>query len=314
MKVLNDIGADVHRIYVVDDRCPEATGNLVSQEAKDPRIQIIYNNVNLGVGGATLAGMTAAAEAGADVIVKIDGDGQMDSKLINRFTEIILTGEADYAKGNRFFDPAGLEKMPFGRLVGNAALSFLSKISTGYWQTFDPTNGFIAIHSKVVRILPLSKISSRYFFESDMLFRLNLIGARVVDVPMSARYLGEISNMNPTREIPRFAFAHLRNFWKRIFYNYFLREFSLASIELVLGILLCVFGSIYGVVNWRGTIPATPGTVMLAALPMILGVQFLLSFFNFDIQRVPRSTIHLSLNGASANFEKFNTVNGERNS
>ncbi len=243
--------------------------------------------------------MRQAAADCADVIVKIDGDGQMDPALIPGFTGVILSGQADYAKGNRFFESEGLAAMPFGRMIGNAGLSFLAKISSGYWHTFDPTNGFVAIHASLIDLLPLDKIAKRYFFESDLLFRLNILTARVVDVPMHSHYADEESGMKPFREIPRFAAAHLKNFGKRIFYNYFIRNFSLASVELVLGLLLTVFGVVYGLASWGTKIPATAGTVMMAALPIILGVQFLLAFLNYDIQSVPRSTLHprLKTNG-----------------
>jgi len=176
--------------------------------------------------------------------------------------------------------------------LGNAGLSFLSKISSGYWHCFDPTNGFIAIHANLLGLLPLEKISRRYFFESDMLFRLNVLTARVVDIPIHAHYGDEASNLRPVNEIPRFALAHLRNLGKRIFYNYFIRNFSLASLELMLGLLLLVFGTVYGLTNWGTTVPATAGTVMIAALPIIIGSQLLLAFINYDIQSVPRVALH----------------------
>ncbi|AEH87073.1 glycosyltransferase family 2 protein [Mesorhizobium opportunistum] len=295
LAVLSQIGSEVTAIYVVDDACPEDTGRFVEEHVADRRVKVLWNSENLGVGGATLAGMKQAAADGADVIVKIDGDGQMDPALIPSFVNVILTGEADYAKGNRFFDPEGVASMPLGRLIGNAGLSFLAKISTGYWHSFDPTNGFFAIHASLVGLLPLEKISRRFFFESDLLFRLNVLTARVVDVPMHSHYADEVSNMKPHREIPRFALAHLRNFGKRIFYNYFIRNFSIASLELVLGLALLLFGVVYGLSKWGTAVPATAGTVMMAALPIIVATQLLLAFINYDIQSVPRSTLHLRL-------------------
>ncbi|WP_082549863.1 glycosyltransferase family 2 protein [Mesorhizobium sp. Root157] len=295
LTIIKHIGPEVSSIYVVDDACPEKSGQFVETTTQDPRVRVLYNAQNLGVGGATMAGMTQAAADGADVIIKIDGDGQMDPALIPNFANIILSGEADYAKGNRFFEPEGLTDMPLGRLIGNAGLSFLAKISSGYWYSLDPTNGFVAIHASLIELLPLDKISKRYFFESDLLFRLNILKARVIDVPMYAHYADEVSSMKPLREIPRFAAAHMRNFGKRIFYNYFVRNFSLASVELVLGTVLMVFGVIYGLLHWGAEVPATAGTVMIAALPIIIGAQLLLAFLNYDIQSVPHTTLHLRL-------------------
>lgn len=298
--VIARIGPEVAIIYVVDDACPEGSGRFVEETVKDPRVCVLYNPVNQGVGGAMVAGMVRAAAEGADIIVKIDGDGQMDPGLIPSFVGVIATGEADYTKGNRFFEPEGLSSMPMSRLVGNAGLSFLAKLSSGYWHSFDPTNGFFAIHASLVELLPTDKLAKRYFFESDLLFRLNVLGARISDVPMHAHYGLEQSSMKPLQEIPRFAAAHLRNFTKRIFYNYFLRGFSVASIELSLGLVLLTFGLIYGLSNWGMDEPASAGTVMLAALPIIVGMQLFLAFLNYDIQSVPRTTLHLRLRSAAA--------------
>lgn len=295
LSVLERIGPEVTMIYVVDDACPEESGRFVEENTTDRRVKVIRHVSNQGVGGATITGMKQAAADGADVIIKIDGDGQMDPALIPSFARVILGGEADYSKGNRFFEPEGLAAMPLARLIGNAGLSFLAKISTGYWHTFDPNNGFIAIHAGLIDILPMEKISKRYFFESDMLFRLNILTACVIDIPMHAHYADEVSSMKPLREIPRFTSSHLKNFCKRIFYNYFIRSFSLASIELVLGVFLAAFGLAYGLAHWSTQIPATAGTVMTAALPIIIGAQLLLAFLNYDIQSVPRSALHTRL-------------------
>jgi glycosyltransferase involved in cell wall biosynthesis len=295
LAVLARIGPEVSAIYVIDDACPEGSGRLVEEAVRDPRVEVIFNQRNAGVGGATVLGMRRAREDGAIVIVKLDGDEQMDPALVPSFVSAILQGQADYAKGNRFFEPEGIAAMPLVRLLGNAALSFLAKFSTGYWHSFDPTNGFFAIHSSLIDLLPLEKVSPRYFFESDLLFRLNLLSACVVDVPMHAHYGSEISNLKPHREIPKFAAAHLRNFFKRVLYQYFIRDFSVASLELLLGVPLCLFGIVYGLANWSVTQPATAGTVMVSALPIIVGMQFLLAFLNYDIQSVPRTPLHLRL-------------------
>ena len=297
--VIETIGAEVGAIYVVDDACPEQSGAYVRETCKDPRVTVLFNETNQGVGGATMAGMEQAAKDGARIIVKLDGDGQMDPAFIASFTGVIEKGEADYSKGNRFYDIDGLSSMPRVRLFGNAALSFLAKFSTGYWDMFDPTNGFFAIHADIVPLLPLSKISKRYFFESDLLFRLNIISAKVIDIPMHAHYADEDSNMNPLKEIPRFAVAHMRNTVKRIVYKYFLRDFNIASVELCLGLIFLVFGIVYGLANWGGSQAATPGTVMLAGLPVILGVQFLLAFLNYDISSVPRTALSSLIRGSA---------------
>jgi len=296
LSVISAMPECVDRIYVVDDCCPENSGDFVSENCQDSRVSVLKHTSNLGVGGAVLSGYQAAILDGVDVIVKVDGDGQMDPGLIPVFVEPILSGMADYTKGNRFYNIDDVSTMPKVRLLGNAFLSFLTKISSGYWNLFDPTNGYTAIHAKVAGILPVEKISKRYFFETDMLFRLRTYGAVVVDVPMKAVYADEVSNLSVRRVFFEFAANNLKNLVKRVFYDYYLRNLSVASLELPLGILLLVFGVVFGVFNWNLAsshgVTASAGTVMLAALPVILGVQFLLSFLSYDIFSVPKTPIH----------------------
>lgn len=304
LDVIGRIGREVAAIYVVDDKCPENTGDFVTSECADPRVHVVFNSINLGVGGAVMAGYSAAIADGCDILVKIDGDGQMDPALILGFVSPIIAGQADYVKGNRFFDPESLNGMPFIRLFGNAVLSFLTKLSTGYWHLFDPTNGYTAIHSEVAKLLPLEKISQRYFFETDILFRLSLQGAVAHDLPMSAHYADEESNLKIGKVIPEFLAKHFKNTAKRFFYRYVLRDFSLATIEFLLGIILLVFGLTYGATHWYASvltgIPATAGSVMIAALPLLTGIQFLLAFFNYDILAVPKRALHPALSHRSS--------------
>lgn len=295
LKVIADIGDEVSMIYAVDDKCPDNSGEFILNNCTDKRVRVLFNEENQGVGGAVLHGYKVGLAEGADVFVKVDGDGQMDPALIKLFIRPIIRGEADYTKGNRFHDIEGLKPMPKVRLFGNAVLSFMTKFSSGYYKTFDPTNGYTAISAIALKKLPLDKISKRYFFESDLLFRLNVVSAKVQDIPMDAVYGDEVSNLNIKKIMMPFLKGNIKNLGKRIFYNYFLRGFSIASIELLLGTLLFIFGVIYGASAWYHSIatnlPATSGTVMLAALPIILGVQFLLSFIQADIENQPTVAI-----------------------
>ena len=299
LDVLARIPAAVHSVYVVDDCCPEQTGELVRRSCDDPRVTVLRNERQLGVGGATIAGYRRALEDGARVIVKLDGDGQMDPALVPRFVAPILDGEADYTKGNRFYRLSGVRAMPRIRIVGNALLSFLTKLSSGYWHLFDPTNGLTALHASVARELPFDKVANGFFFESDMLFRLSTLRAVVVEIPMTAVYGEEESNLRVGAVMRAFLAGHVRNLAKRIFYNYFLRSFNIASVELVLGVLFLGFGVTIGAVQWtRGAIAgefASSGTVMLSALPVIVGVQLLLAFLSYDMQDLPRTPLHLRL-------------------
>jgi dolichol-phosphate mannosyltransferase len=299
LDVISAIGPEVWRIYVVDDKCPDGSGDYVEANCKDPRVVVLRHEINQGVGGAVMTGYCAAIADGAMVIVKVDGDGQMDPSLIPNFIKPIVAGEADYTKGNRFFDLEEIRTMPRLRLFGNAVLSFMTKLSSGYWDLFDPTNGYTAIHADVARHLPFGKISRRYFFETDMLFRLNTLRAVAVDVPMHANYGDEISNMKISKIVGEFLLKHVRNFVKRIFYNYYLRDVSLASIELPLGVLLFVFGASFGGWTWllasREGITTPAGTVMLSALPVLMGLQLVLAFLAYDIASVPRRPRHQRL-------------------
>lgn len=306
LQVISEIAEDyVWRIYVIDDCCPDGSGDFVEQNCNDPRVRILRNKCNQGVGGAVMAGYKQAIADGAEVIVKIDGDGQMNPALIPAFITPIIRGEADYTKGNRFFDMETVKQMPIIRLIGNIGLSFLTKLSSGYWNLFDPTNGYTAICAVVAARLPCAKINRRYFFESDMLFRLNTMRAVVVDIPMFAAYGAEQSNLSVSRELPRFFFNNLRNFFKRILYNYFIRNFSYATLELILGFMLLSFGFIFGGLSWiehsKEALFASPGTVMLAALPIILGLQLILGFVNNDMASVPttplQSCLHMDARG-----------------
>lgn len=308
LEVIAAIGPEVAGIYVVDDCCPDQSGNFVRDHCRDPRVVVVSHSENQGVGGAVMTGYRAAIDDGMDILVKIDSDGQMDPGLILDFVAPIAAGEADYTKGNRFFDLEKIREMPAMRLFGNAVLSLMCKLSSGYWNLFDPTNGYTAIHADVARHLPFRKISRRYFFETDMLFRLNTLRAVVVDIPMDAKYGDEVSNLKISQIVGEFLVKHARNFFKRIFYNYYLRDMSLASIELPLGILFLAFGSIYGGYHWMVSAQegvATPaGTVMMSALPVIAGIQLLLGFIGHDVSSVPVRPIHGSIRKLGTKQEK----------
>jgi dolichol-phosphate mannosyltransferase len=291
LQVVRDGLDNADAVYCVDDACPEESGRLVESEFDDERVRVIFADQNGGVGSAMKIGYKAALDDGHDIMVKLDGDGQMDASLIPRFTAPIEDGKADYCKGNRFHELDYLEGMPAIRLFGNSVLSLLTKVSSGYWKIFDPTNGYTAIHASVLKLLPLDKLHNRYFFESDMLFRLNISRAVVWDIPMRALYGNEQSSLHIRHQVLPFLFGHMKNFFKRTFYTYFLRDFNIATLQLLAGLGFGLFGLIFGLSAWSQSInsgvEATAGTVMLAAMPSIIAVQFLLSFLNYDIQNVP---------------------------
>ncbi|MEH6418229.1 glycosyltransferase family 2 protein [Pseudomonas sp. CGJS7] len=297
--VVASIGPEVDRIYCVDDCCPEGSGDFIAERIVDDRVTVLRHEQNQGVGGAVMTGYKRAATDGAEVIVKIDGDGQMDASLLPLFVAPILRGEADYTKGNRFWDLTHIRQMPPLRRIGNLGLSFMAKASSGYWDLFDPTNGYTAISASVAARLPTQLISHRYFFETDVLFRLNVMRAVVVDVPMDARYGDEVSNLKIGQVLGEFAAKHVRNLGKRLVYNYFLRDLPIASFELLAAISLLGFGLTFGGYHWwqsgHSGEGAPLGTVMIATVAVVSGLQFLLAFLNFDIGNMPKRPLHPGL-------------------
>lgn len=293
--VIAAIGPEVAFIVCVDDACPDKVGDLIEAGTQDPRVVVLRHAVNQGVGGAVCTGYAHALSLGADILVKIDSDGQMDPAEIPGLINPIVRGDADYTKGNRFYNIEDLKGMPAVRLVGNAGLSFLTKLSSGYWSVFDPTNGYTAVQARVIERVPLDKLARRYFFESDLLFRLGTLRARVVDVPMTAIYADELSQMQVGKIVLPFLASNITNFLKRLFYSYVLRNFSVASLYFLGGVPLTLFGVIRGVQAWTMSVAdgkaATSGQVMLAALPILVGVQMLLSFVAYDVESEPRSAI-----------------------
>jgi glycosyltransferase involved in cell wall biosynthesis len=304
LQVIAAIGEEVGWIIVVDDACPEETGAHVRKHCQDPRVTIIEHAQNQGVGGAVLTGYRRALDTSAEIVVKLDGDGQMDPGCLLLIASPLLAGQGDYAKGNRFHRIGFAKGMPMVRLVGNGLLSFMTKLSSGYWQVVDPTNGYTAIRRELLLELEMESIARRYFFESDLLYHLNQSRAVVVDVPMRARYDGEPSNLRPMKMVAPFLLGHLRNTLRRIGYSYVLRGFSVASVELVLGSVLMIAGTTFGLCRWIASdtsgVPATAGTVMAAALPIILGMQMLLSWLNFDVASEPKVPVHRLLGAQHA--------------
>jgi glycosyltransferase involved in cell wall biosynthesis len=295
LDVLSRIDQTVAKIIVVDDACPEGTGRHVEKVCSDARVQVIYHQENKGVGGAMISGYREALKhTEIAVVVKLDGDGQMDPALIPKFVRPILSCSADYTKGNRFYRLEDLRCMPRVRLVGNALLSFVAKVVSGYWGLMDPTNGYTAIHRDTLMLLALDKIDERYFFESDMLFRLGTIRALVKDIPMPAIYEDEVSSLNIRNAALEFPPKYLSRLLKRLFYNYFLRDFNIASIMLLASILSVTVGTLFGAYHWYVAVTTgreTPlGTIMVPTLMVTLGFQMFLYFLQQDVLSTPKQS------------------------
>ena len=288
--VIRGIPPEIGAVIVVDDGCSDGTRAAVEQLG-DPRVTLLVHETNRGVGAAMQTGFAEALRQGLDIVVKMDGDGQMDPEHLPRLIAPLLEGQADVTKCNRYRSLKSLQQMPLVRLVGNAGLTFLVKLASGYWNTFDPANGYVALRAGVLERLALERLPRRYFFESGLLIALGIQRAVVLDVAAPARYGDERSSLSITRSLLGFPPRLLLGFARRVFLRYFVYDFSAASLYLLLGLPLLGFGAGYAL--WwmsRTKSPgevASAGDVMLAAMPIILGVQLLLQAAALDIQSVP---------------------------
>lgn len=278
----------VDHLILVNDCSTDNTLEILNRIASsNPKATVLSHSVNKGVGGAMITGFKHALTSDTDIIVKMDGDGQMDPECLPALLQPLCDHTADFAKGNRFNDFEALKSMPTSRRIGNLGLSFLIKAASGYWEVFDPSNGFIAIERHTLKRIDLSKLAPRYFFESSMLIELYYAGARIQDVPMAAIYGEEVSNLSVTKTLFGFPPKLLKALFRRIMLSYFIYDFSITSIYMLAGLPLFIFGLTYGIVKWihfaSMDVAAPTGTVMLAVLPFILGFQMLLSAIQHDI-------------------------------
>ena len=295
--VLRQIPPLVRTIVIVDDASTDGTAAIAERCAEiDQRVLVVHHERNRGVGGAMVTGFRTAIDAGADIVVKIDGDGQMPLWLVPQLVAPLVAGEADYTKGNRFRDFNAVRQMPLVRRIGNVLLSFLAKSATGYWHCFDPTNGFIAIRADVLSQVPLAKVDPTFFFETSMLAHLYLLGAVVKEVPMPARYAGEPSSLRIGRVMRQFPGKLIAALVRRVVLKNFVYDFNLESLHLAAGIPLLLGGVIFGAYNWlwyvRHHLSAPTGTVVLPALAIMLGVQLLITAASYDLQSVPREPVN----------------------
>ncbi len=289
--VIRGVPAYVDTIIVVDDASTDGTA-AVAQKSGDGRVQVLILSKNVGVGGAMVEGYRRALEAGADIVVKMDGDGQMPPEHLPALLDALVRDGYAYAKGNRFLLGTPRRTMPRPRFIGNMTLTFLTKMASGYWHIFDPQNGYTVISADALRRVDLDAVHRGYFFENDMLVQLNINQLRVRDVPMRARYGTETSELRPFQVGYSFPGLLLQRFAYRIYQKYMLRDFSPIALFLLTGALLFLWGVGFGVFLWiKGRlqmVPTPTGTIMLAIVPLFLGFQLLLQAIVLDIQETPR--------------------------
>jgi glycosyltransferase involved in cell wall biosynthesis len=289
--VVKGIPKYVKTIILVDDKSTDKTLEVIRDlRSIDSRVFVVEHSENQGVGGAMLSGFQTALDFGAEIIVKMDGDNQMDPEYLPDLINPIIDGRCHFSKGNRFHDLRKLREMPFVRRVGNLGLSFLIKLASGYWSVFDPTNGYFAIKANTLRLIDLERLDKRYFFESSFLIELYYTGARIADIPIPARYGDEESNLSVFRTLVTFPFKLLKAFARRVLLRYFIYDFSIYSIYLLVGLPMLLFGVLFGLINWihydsLGKVTPT-GTVMISVLSIVISIQLLLSVIHFDTNSI----------------------------
>lgn len=293
-KVVAGLPPFVTQIVAVEDASRDGTLAVLTRlAASEPRLVLIRHEANGGLGLAMADGFRWCIEAGVDAVVKIDGDDQMDPSYLPDLLAPLLSGECDYAKGNRFLHAENLRAMPRVRLIGNVLLTFMTKVASGYWSLFDPQNGYIAISADALRAIRLQKLDRRYFFENQMLIELNIHEAAVLDVPIPARYGDETSNLRIGWVLRHFPAMLIRGTIDRIYQRYVLRNFSILVPFLLTGLFFMLAGGGFGLIKWaqsiRQNVPATAGTVMLAVLPLIWGLQLVLQALLIDILNTPQA-------------------------
>ena len=291
--VIKNLPENISFIITVDDCSTDDTECIIKQiQRGNDKVFYIKHETNQGVGGAMITGYHKSIELGSDITIKMDGDDQMDPACIPSLLKPLIENKADFTKGNRFRDFKALKNMPVFRRIGNLGLSFLIKAASGYWNIFDPVNGFTAIKNDTLKNINFTRIHKRYFFETSMLIELYHADAVVRDVPMKARYGDEVSGLSKRKVMLEFPPKLFVAFFRRIILKYFLYEFNIASVYMLFGFPLFVLGVVYGLVNFfkytSSHIGAPTGTVVIPTLLIILGFQLLLSAANYDITNYPK--------------------------
>lgn len=286
LKLISDVLNYADIVVLVDDKCPLHTGKKVKESNINSKVHIIFNERNMGVGGSTKKGFEWLLKKDCQIIIKMDADYQMNPSDIPKMCNPILKNECDSTKGNRFTNFEKLIKMPKIRLIGNVFLSYLTKFSTGYWEIFDPTNGFIAFNAETLREINFSKTDNRFFFETEILFRCALQNIVIKNVSIDANYFSNYSSLNPLKEIYPFLIKNIKLIVKRIIYQYYILDFNVGSIELFLSLIFGIFAFIIGIylfiVSNITNVLASAGTVSIFIILSIIGIQFFLSFIYYD--------------------------------
>jgi glycosyltransferase involved in cell wall biosynthesis len=288
-KVISTMPDFVDHIVIVDDASTDGTRSA-ALSAADARTEVITHDGNQGVGGSIITGHRRAIELGADVSAVMAGDAQMDPDYLESLLEPITDRGYGFTKANRFFSSDSFRGMPRTRIFGNVVLSFLTKLASGYWNIFDPQNGYTAVRTDVLQRLNLDRIAKSYEFENDLLINLNILDVHATDVPIPAVYGDEVSGIRLRRVIPAITFLLVKGFWRRVMQKYVIRSFSPVALFLFSGLALLTWSALFGtwvLVNTLGEKTASAGTVVLWVAPFLIGVQLMISALTLDIQNTP---------------------------
>jgi len=280
------VPAFVDRIFVVDDGSTDGTAERA--RAADPRVELVRHESNQGVGAAIVSGYRRAMVERIDVTAVMAADGQMDPGDLEQLVRAVAEGRCDYAKANRLFTGQAWQMIPRTRYLGNAVLSFLTKIASGYWHVADSQSGYTAVNLETLELLDLERIYRRYGFPNDMLVHLNVWNRRVRDYPSRPIYgVGERSGIRLWRVVPAISWLLLKGFFWRMREKYVIRDFHPLVLFYFLGIFLFVAGVALGLVESGLRIAGNPvpaATIVLVALLVVSGLQLLLFAMWFDME------------------------------
>ena len=289
-RVLETMPELVDRIVVVDDGSSDRTPERLAawRERLGDRLVVVKHERRGGVGAAIASGYAYALRDGADAVAVMAGDGQMEPSELPRVLDPVVEGRADYAKGNRLFSGEAWRRTPHHRYLGNAFLSLLTKMASGYWHVADSQSGFTAIGREALGRLELDRVYPTYGVPNDLLIKLNVAGARVADVPVKALYgIGERSSMRVWAVIPKISWLLFKGFLWRLGARYVVRDFHPLVFFYALGALLVLIGTALGALETY--LKLTTGniaiaTVVLVALLIVSGLQLLLFAMWFDME------------------------------
>jgi glycosyltransferase involved in cell wall biosynthesis len=287
VEMLRGIPAFVDRIYVVDDASRDGTAEQVNAVG-DTRVELLRHERNRGVGAAIATGYRRAREEEIDVTCVMAADNQMDPSELEELVAPVARGDVEYAKANRLFSGEAWTVIPHTRFLGNAVLSLLTKIASGYWHVADSQAGYTALSLSALRRLDLDRLYPRYGFPNDMLVHLNVQNARVRDVPSRPVYnVGERSGIRLRSVVPRISWLLFKGFWWRMGQKYVIRDFHPLVFFYFFGILMTLAGFVLGVVEVVLRIlgnDITPATIVLVAVLFIAGLQLTLFAMWFDME------------------------------